>query len=150
MRSRRLLSTSVFVAGWSHDVSGLMLMRHHQLCAHLHRRGWSANVEPHIGIATHPALALDELHQTVTERNIGWFLAFGEWANAANLVRAPFRNTITMFCANRRIAPSREFLGGLYEHNGALAYQAGGDDRRPAVHIVTTRPLARIERLLDQ
>lgn len=130
-----------FVVGWKHQADGPLRIRHLQLRSFLTKTGWLVHTENRIGLAgleTAPG-SLADIYRAIASRDVGWFLAFGDWASVTTLVQPPFRNTIEFFCWNHRLAPSLQFLNGVGVCSGAVAYRTAGDDQKPAVHLVTCR-----------
>lgn len=118
-----------------------MRIRHLHLRSHLVESGWRVHTENGLGIAVRDVgpSGLDEVVRSLASRDVGWFFAFGEWARLGTLLQAPLRKTMDLFCRNHRIAPSLEFLEGAGKYDGAFAYCSVGDDREPAVHLISSR-----------
>lgn len=139
----KLLSgTSVCVAGWRHGVPEELRRRHTLLSSRLKRQSWAVNAEPGIGVAmkaTPIGSVSQTIHQLRAAGQAGWFMAFDAWKSPIDLHEDPFRKTIQSFCWSHRLQPSKQFLEGLREIRGAVAYVVDDDMKDSRVILITPR-----------
>lgn len=129
------------VSGWLHDTDGFLRMRHKVLVSNLTKSGWDVVAQRDLGIALSvvPPGGLRSLVNSLQMPGLGWFLAFGDWCAPEVLTQPPFLASMKSFCCGRRLTPSRQFLDGLAERGGAVAYAAASDDRRPGAIVVSSK-----------
>ena len=131
------------VLGWKNDVQGALKMRHKIMRSNLARAGWSTTGLDGIGLAISPVKTgnLADTLGFARSLHLGWFVVLGEQCREGELTQPPFLETIRFFCWNQRLAPSFQFLEALAGRNTIIAYAVSGDDRQPALIILTAAHL---------
>lgn len=134
------------VLGWKNDVQGALKMRHKIMRANLDRAGWSTTGLDGIGLAIFAVKTgnLADTLESAQSLKLGWFVVLGEQYREGELTQPPLRETIRFFCWNQRLAPSLQFLEAFAGRNSIIAYAVSGDDRQPALIVLTSTHL-RIE-----
>lgn len=131
------------VIGWRQDESGHQRGRHRNLVAALRKTGWEvrADIGLGLGVLATDSVKLAGVHETVRNRGVGWCLILGDGLKLDGLFAAPFRKTMEFFCWNHRLAPSSQFIRGLGDCGSAIGYCVSGDDRLPAVYLLSRERL---------
>jgi hypothetical protein len=127
------------VLGWKNDVQGALKMRHKIMRSNLDRAGWSTTGLDGIGLAI-SAVSSGDLARTLElaqSLHLGWFVTLGEQYNEGQLTQPPLLKTMRFFCWNQRLAPSYQFLEALAGRDSIVAYAVSGDDRQPALIVLT-------------